>query len=232
MQLIAPDLFAEVAKLSVGACAIGLTLGVLLWLTGWWHHRFWTVAAVTAVAGIVGLQSGRNANVQPLVAGLLAALAAGWMALELAKVLAFLGGGTVASILVQTFVTTVHDPLIAFLAGGLVGVVLFRLWMLTLTSLVGTLLATYSGLGLAAVWLQADTSTLVNEKAGVLNAGVGCATLLGVLIQGRFDSWRGSASKRQKAKAMAALSEDERAALKKVPAKPSAVGKFFGRKAG
>lgn len=232
MQLIAPDLFAEVAKLSIGACAIGLTLGVLIWLTGWWQHRFWTVAAVTATAGIVGLQSGRNANVQPLVAGLLAALAAGWMALELAKVLAFLGGGATASILVQTFVPTVHDPLIAFLAGGLLGVVLFRLWMLTFTSLVGSLLIAYSGLGLASVWLKTDAAAIVNEKVGVLNAAVGFGTLLGVLLQGRFDAWRGSAGKRQKAKAMAALSEDERAALKKVPQKPSPVGKFFGRKAG
>ncbi|MFO0810036.1 MAG: hypothetical protein U0746_15550 [Gemmataceae bacterium] len=232
MQLIAPDLFAEVAKLSWGACAIGLALGVLVWLTGWWQHRFWTVATITAVAGIVGLQSGRNANVQPLVAGLLAALAAGWMALELAKVLAFLGGGATGSVLVQTFVPNVHDPLIAFLAGGLLGVVLFRLWMLTFTSLVGSLLMAYCGLGLASVAMKYDSAALVNEKAGVLNAAVGGGVLIGVLIQGRFDSWRSSAGKRKKAKAMAALSEEERTAIKKVPAQPSGLGKFLGRKAG
>src|SRR5438874_3913056 len=69
MQLIAPDLFAEVSRLSVGACTIGLVLGLLVWFTGWWQHRFWVVAALTTGAGIYGLQQGRIAGVQPLVAG-------------------------------------------------------------------------------------------------------------------------------------------------------------------
>src|SRR5262249_32647841 len=148
MQLIAPDLFAEVSRLSVGASVIGLVLGILIWLTGWWQHRFWVVVAITAGAGIYGLQQGRIAGGQPLVAGLLAALAAGFMAVELAKVLAFLGGGVAGGFLVQSFVPSLHEPLIAFLCGGLIGVVLFRLWTLVLTSLVGTLIAVYAGLGL------------------------------------------------------------------------------------
>jgi len=52
MQLIAPDIFAEVARLSWGACALGFALGLLVWLTGWWQHRFWIVASLTALVGL------------------------------------------------------------------------------------------------------------------------------------------------------------------------------------
>src|SRR6266403_1336700 len=63
MQLIAPDLYEEVTRLSGGACALGLVVAVLLWLTGWWQHRFWLVASLTTAAGIVGLQQGRSGGV-------------------------------------------------------------------------------------------------------------------------------------------------------------------------
>src|SRR6202035_2038590 len=52
MQLIAPDIFSEVGQLSAGACVLGFTIGFLIWLTGWWQHRFWVVASLTAIAGI------------------------------------------------------------------------------------------------------------------------------------------------------------------------------------
>ena len=48
MQLIAPDLFAEVSRLSIGACIIGVIVGILIWITGWWQHRFWVVSMLTA----------------------------------------------------------------------------------------------------------------------------------------------------------------------------------------
>ncbi len=228
MQLIAPDIFAEVSRLSWGASAIGVALGLLLWLTGWWQHRFWIVASLTAAAGIAGLQSGRSAGAQPLVAGLLASLAAGGLAMELARLLAFAGSGLVCSQLVRTFIPTLHEPLLAFLAGGLFGVLLFRLWMLLLTSLVGTLLTVYCGLALAGPFLMLDAKALVAQKVGMLNAVVGAGVLLGVLVQGRFDSWRANRGKRQKAKAMAALSDEERNAIKKIPQpKGKAWVKFF-----
>ena len=214
MQLIAPDIFAEVSQLSVGACLIGLILGVCIWTTGWWQHKFWVVVSVTAAAGMYGLQTGRAAGVQPLVAGLLAALAAGWMGLELARVLAFIGGGLTSSFLVQTFVPTAHEPLIAFLAGGLFGVVLFRLWMLVLTSMMGAIVATYCGLGLAGHWLKFDASKVVAEKAALLNMVVCGAAILGVLIQGRWDTWRVTAPTRKKTKAMKTLNDTERDAVK------------------
>lgn len=227
MQLIAPDLFAEVSRLSWGACSLGVGLGLLVWLTGWWQHRFWVVATLTAAAGIAGLQSGRSAGVQPLVAGLLAALAAGYLAMELARLLAFVGGGTVSSLLVQTFVPTLYEPLVAFLAGGLLAVLLFRLWMIVLTSLVGTLVVAYSGLSLAGHWFKVNGAALAAQKTGLLNAALGAGVLLGVVVQGKFDGWRSSSGKRKKAKALATLSDDERNALKKLPEKKGGLLKYF-----
>jgi hypothetical protein len=228
MQLIAPDIFAEVGRLSNGACAIGFALGLLLWLTGWWQHRFWVVASLTATAGILGLQSGRANGAQPLVAGLLAALGAGYLALELARVLAFVGGGAVSGLLVKTFMPTMHEPLLAFLAGGLLAVLLFRLWMLALTSLVGMLLMTYSAMALLGRWTLMDSAAVVTGKVGLLNGVVIGGMLAGIVFQGKFDSWKSSRGTRMKAKVLAGLSEDERTALKKASAaKQSAFGKFF-----
>jgi hypothetical protein len=211
MQLIAPDLYAEVSRLSWGACAIGVVLGVLVWLTGWWQHRFWVVASLTAAAGIFGLRSGRDAGVQPLVAGLLAALAAGHMALELARLLAFVGGGLMSSALMQAFVPTLYEPLLTFLAGGLLAVLLFRLWMLVLTSLIGSVVVGYAAIALAGLWFKVDGTALV---------------------EGKFDGWRAGSDKRKKANAMATLSDDERNAIKKLPAKGGLMKYFKPKKAG
>lgn len=228
MQLIAPDIFTEVARLSWGACALGFALGLLVWLTGWWHHRFWIVVSLTAVAGIYGLQSGRASGVQPLVAGLLAALAAGYLGLELARLLAFAGGGAVASFLVQTFMPTLHEPLLAFLAGGLLAVVLFRLWMLALTSFAGSLVMVYGVLALLGRWTHLNATDVVAKSVGLLNGVVIVTALAGLVVQAKFDSWKGSRGSRMKAKVLAGLSEDERNALKKASAaKVSAFGKFF-----
>lgn len=232
MQLIAPDLYAEVSRMSAGALGIGLAIGLALWLTGWWRHRFWLVASLTATAGILGLQQGRSAGVQPLVAGLLAALAAGWMALELSRVLAYVGGGIAAGLLVRAYLPTV-EPLIAFLAGGLLGVVMFRIWMLTITSFIGMLLAVYCGLALATQMMFFDGSLLVTHKSAMLNSIVGGGTLAGLLLQGRLDFWRANSKSRKKAKLMSTLSEDERSAVKKASASSKSFwGKFVPKKAG
>jgi hypothetical protein len=234
MQLIAPDLYTEVGQLSGGACALGLVVAVLLWLTGWWQHRFWLVASLTTAAGVVGLQQGRSAGVQPLVCGLLAALAAGLIAMELSKVLAYAGGGLAASLVIRAYLPTV-EPLVAFLAGGLLGVVMFRLWMLTLTSFLGTLLGTFFGLAMATRMHFVDGAAVVLAKGTLLNCVVGGGTLAGILVQARFDSWRAGSKTRKKAKLMATLNEAERTAVSKASASKGAAsfwGKFRPRKAG
>jgi hypothetical protein len=228
MQLIAPDIFAEVGQLSTGACALGFAVGLLVWLTGWWQHRFWVAASLTASAGILALQSARASGVQPLVAGLLAALGAGYLALELARVIAFIGGGSVAGLLVKTFLPTLHEPLLAFLAGGLLAVLLFRLWMLALTSLIGMMVITYVALAMLGRWTLMDSTAVVAGKVGLLNGVVISGALAGIVVQSKYDRWRSTRGSRMKAKVLAGFSEEERNALKKASgAKAGAFAKFF-----
>jgi uncharacterized membrane protein YccC len=162
------------------------------------------------------------------VAGLLAALAAGFLGLELARLLAFAGGGAVAGLLVQTFLPTLHEPLLAFLAGGLLAVVLFRLWMLGLTSFLGALVMVYTVMALLGRWTHLDAAAVVARSVGLLNGVVIVTALAGLVVQAKFDSWKAHRGTRMKAKVMAGLSEEERAALKKAAAaKVGAFGKFF-----
>ena len=69
-----------------------MVLGFFLWLLGWYGHRFWIVLFTTVIAGVVGLASARVAGVQPFVAGLLLAIAAGTLALSLSRLLGFWSG--------------------------------------------------------------------------------------------------------------------------------------------
>ena len=69
MQLILPDILAEARGFTVAFSVAGLSVGLLLWLFGWWGHRFWIVLTATLGAGIWGLYSGKFYGVQPLAAG-------------------------------------------------------------------------------------------------------------------------------------------------------------------
>src|SRR4029453_7105838 len=94
MQLIAPDILAEARGLTGAMWGTIRVLGIALWLFGWRWHRFWTVAGITLAAGLLGLNAGRShGGTQIMAVGILLAVAAGMMALELAKVFAFVAGG-------------------------------------------------------------------------------------------------------------------------------------------
>ena len=121
MELLAPDIVAEVKTLSVGLCAGGLVVGLALWLFGWWSHRFWVVLTITLLAGVYGLYEAPAWRVQPLLSAILLALAAGMLALALTRLLAFAAGGFTAVLGLQALVPTLDQPLICFLAGGLLG---------------------------------------------------------------------------------------------------------------
>ena len=96
MSIFDPEILQELCGLSVGLCVTGAAVGLLLWLTGWWLHRFWIVLATTALAGILGLASGSVHGVQPLIAAVLLAIAAGILALALIRLVAFAAGGAAA----------------------------------------------------------------------------------------------------------------------------------------
>jgi MFS family permease len=200
MQLIAPEILEQARGLSLHLSAAGLVVGLLVWLTGWSGHRFWIVLSATVVAGLIGLSRSQAFGVQPVVAALLLAVAAGVLALALVRVVAFVAGGIAAWTAVQALAPAPwQEPLVCFLAGGLVGLFLFRFWTMVLTSFVGTLLMGYFGLLAADSLGRVDALNLTNQQGPLLNWICAGVTLAGVLLQYLIQRWRGKKkSKRDK----------------------------------
>lgn len=183
MQLLAPDLLADARELSAAVTAAGLGLGLLLWLLGWWGHRFWIVLGATLAGGIAGLASSPAYGIQPLVAGLLAAVAAGVLALALVRVLAFAAGSLAAGLVMHAVAPSWDLPLVSMLVGGLVGVFLFRLGTMALTSTVGALLVGYCALSLLDRLGTLNAVPWADAHALLLNWLCGGGAVLGVLAQ-------------------------------------------------
>jgi MFS family permease len=190
MQGIAPELLQTILGLSATAATAGVVLGFLLWLFGWWGHRFWIVLFTTVAAGIYGMKSGHASGVAPIVAGLLLAISAGMMALALARVVAFMAGGLAICLVMQWLFPSWEERLLWFLGGGLAGLVLFRLWMMTLTSLAGTLMMGYFGLCLLDTLGKMNAQLWVEQRTTMLNWACAGVTLLGVLAQFLVERWR------------------------------------------
>ena len=185
MTLICPDVLAEARGLSPGASGFLLFVGFLLWAFGWRWHRFWVVFAITLTAGLLGISAGRTAGSQVLVVGLLLAVAAGMLALELAKILAFITGGVVAWVAAESAFPQAQELWAIFLCGGLLGVALYRVWTMVATSLVGILLCWHSLLVMAETFAGIDGPKIAAENAIALNTAVIAASLVGVLVQSR-----------------------------------------------
>ena len=184
MQLIQPDLLAAGRGLSTGAAGFLVFVGLLLWAVGWRWHRFWVVFGITLSAGLVGLGAGRAAGGhQVMVVGVLLAVSAGMLALELAKVISFATGGVAAWVATQAVFSQVQELWVIFLAGGLLGVVLYKLWTMLTTSLLGVLV-TWHGVLLAYQEVtRGDLTAWVAANAVALNGGVVAVTILGVAVQ-------------------------------------------------
>jgi hypothetical protein len=184
MQLIAPDILAEARGLTGAMTGTVCVLGAALWLFGWRWHRFWVVAGITLSAGLIGLNAGRaGGGTQMLAVGILLAVAAGMLALELAKVLAFVAGGVGAWLAVQWVLPQAQELWAVFLSGGLFGLLLYRVWTMILTSLMGTLLAGHAGLLLLGRVFYFDASAWAAAHIAALNGGVVGLVILGILVQ-------------------------------------------------
>jgi hypothetical protein len=159
-------------------------IGLLLWTTGWRGHRFWIVLVTTVTGGLVGLENGAAYRVQPFVAGILLAVAAGMLALALVRVVAFASGGIALWLAVHAAAPLAwHDPFVCFLTGGLLGLLLFRLWTMVLASFGGTLLMVYFGLWFADRLGKLDAVATANHQGNLLNWLCGGACLGGFLVQ-------------------------------------------------
>ena len=207
MLLIAPDILDEVRQLPWFLLLLGLGVGLLLWLFGGRGHRFWLVLSMTVVGGVLGLTFGAAYAVQPLVAGLLLAVAAGALALALARVVLFVAGGAACVWLARTVAPAWDEPAVCFLVGGLLGVLLYRVWITALSSLAGTLLLAYSILGLAPLFGFDSVVAWADQQAAVFNWACAACAGLGLLTQLLLERRR---SRRKRA--LDALRREEEAA--------------------
>ena len=181
--MIAPDLLNDLRELPLAGKTVITAVGFVLWAAGWWAHRFWVVLAATLGAGVLGLRYAPDFGVQPMVAGLLAAVAAGGLALSLARVALFAGCGVGCWLAVQTLMPHWSDPLICILTGGLLGVLLFRFWIIVVTSTLGAILMGYGGLVLAEPLFKFDAVAWATNKDNVISISIGVAILVGVVHQ-------------------------------------------------
>ncbi len=186
MQFIAPDVLTAARGLSAGTGVALVIIGTLLWAVGWRYHRFWMVFGITLVAGVLGLSAGQAAGGQQvMVVGVLVAVAAGMLALELAKLLAFATGGVAAWVGVQALLPQATELWAVFLCGGLFGVLLYRLWTMLTTSLVGVFVAGHAGLTVAGGAWKFDAAKWAADHTIELNGIVVAATILGVVVQAK-----------------------------------------------
>ena len=186
MQLIAPDVLESARGLSNGAAAFLALVGLLLWLTGWRWHRFWIVFGITLTAGLIGLSAGHSSGGrQVMVIGVLLAVSAGLLALELAKVLSFVTGGMAAWAGTQSIFPQSQELWPIFLAGGLVGVLLYQLWTMLTTSFLGVLITWHFGLILIDNLAKSKFVAVefAQKNAQALNGGVIAVTIIGVFVQ-------------------------------------------------
>jgi hypothetical protein len=184
MQLIAPDILTEARGLTSAMSGTIWVLGFALWLFGWRWHRFWIVAGITLAAGLIGLNAGRTSGgTQVMAIGILLAVSAGLLALELARVMAFVAGGCGAWLAVQWVLPQAQELWAVFLCGGLFGLLLYRVWTMLLTSLLGALFAGHAGILLAEQLFPFDAVAWVARNVPALNGFVVGLVVLGVLIQ-------------------------------------------------
>jgi hypothetical protein len=186
LTLFAPDLLAEMQNLSQATLAVIAGVGLLLWLTGWYLHRFWLTVLTSFGVGLLGLKIGPQYGVeQPVIAGVLLALAGGCLALALARLALFIVYGLAVWQLALQFAPAYAVPLVCITAGGLVSILLFRLCLILLTSAAGTILLGYAGLALAGQG-GLDLKGLAADYGTALCIGAGMVWLFGVFLQQRI----------------------------------------------
>jgi hypothetical protein len=190
MVVIASDILADLCGLSLGLIVALLPIGLMLWLLGWWSHRFWIVLMTTILAGIVGLVEATSWHAQPIIVAVLLAIAAGVLALALVRVVTFAIGGLAGVYLVQFAFPAWNQQAICFLVSGLLCLLLFRWFFMILTSFLGTAFLAYGLLALMSYQEMLDSVTWTDENSTLLNIACGIGTVLGFFCQLLFDRWR------------------------------------------
>jgi hypothetical protein len=129
-----------------------------------------------------------------LVVGVLLSIAVGMLALEVAKITAFISAGTAAWVAAQAVMPQAQELWAVFLCGGLIGVVLYRVWTMVATSLVGVLLFWHGVFTLLDTAGVVKAAEFADQYTALLNGGVVLATVIGIGVQ----SWTGKAANADK----------------------------------
>ncbi len=198
MDLLVPEIVADVCLLSSGLLIAGFCAGLILWIMGWWSHRFWLVMGATVLAGIWGLQSAGDLKANPLATALLLALAGGLLGLALARVLTYTAGGLFGMLLVQAIYPNFQQPVLSFLAFGLVCICLYRIGIIFLTSFLGALLMGYCGMGLMHHQGTLDAVRWSQQNGQLFTWGCGLLCVLGSAVQFLRERGRGRAGSEPK----------------------------------
>lgn len=183
MRLVVPEIVAEAVGLSVPVLIAFLAVGLALWLFGWRTHRFWLVLVATVLGGLYGLSEAAVFRTQPLVAAILLAITAGVLALAVVRLLAFAVGGIGGLWAMQAFFPAWDQTFVAFIACGLVGLFLFRVSIMALTSLTGSLFMTYAGLCLGNHYGQVPALRWSEDRGDLLTWICGGLAAFGLLLQ-------------------------------------------------
>ncbi len=197
MELVAPDILADVRLLSAVFSVTAIGAGLALWLVGWWTHRFWVVLGLTVAGGVWGLQHAAELRTSPLLAAIGVGLASGLLALTVVRLGAFFAGGFAVLTLARAWWPEFDAPLACFLAGGLVGWFLFRYWTMALTSLAGVVLMAYGSLALLDKLERLDAVAWSEQRALLLNTIVGLLALGGFVTQFVAEWVRGRLAKKK-----------------------------------
>lgn len=168
-----------------------------------------------------------------LALGILLAVSAGVLALEVARVLAFAAGGLALWSAASALFPSARELWVAFLVGGLAGVVLYRLWTMLLTSLAGALVVGHAGLCLAERLAKLDAAAWAAAHAYLFNGVVIGATVAGLAAQSLVERRDAARARRRQENAADAIREEERSKLRASPA-PQPAGfweRLTGKKA-
>jgi hypothetical protein len=190
MCIVATDILSDLCGLSLGLLIALVPIGLVLWLFGWWSHRFWIVLAATVLAGVFGLVEATAWQAQPIVVAVLLAVAAGVLALALVRVITFAAGGMAGVYLVQFAMPSLQQPAICFLISGLLCLLLFRWFFMLATSFLGAAILAYGTLALLHFYDLVDAVAWSAENSTPLTILCIIAALVGFTFQFLSDRWR------------------------------------------
>lgn len=201
MAVLDTELLLSMRDLPLAVLGCGAVVGISLWLTGWWLHRFWITLIATVAGGMIGLMYGPELGVkQSVVAGVLLAMASGCLALSLARVTLFGIYGLAVWYLTALVTPQWAVPLVCVTVGGLLSIWCFRFCMSVLTCSLASVLLSYCGAIFAEVFLDFRVTRHLGAFPWVEYVVLGIITLLGVGFQFRLQRAQDRAAERRREK--------------------------------